>query len=152
MENQENLSKKVVVGGTFDSFHKGHEHLLKKARSLGEVKIGLTSNKMAKENKGVEVEPFEDRKEHLLDFLPDAKVEKIEEPIGFSLYEDFDYIVVSDETRLRAEKINEERENIGKKRIEIVEVDFYLAQDGKPVSSTRIREGEIDREGTVIKK
>jgi len=150
MENEKNLQKRVVVGGTFDSFHKGHEHLLGKASSLGEVKIGLTSDRMAKENKGVEVEPFEERKNHLLDFLPNAQVEKIDDPIGFALYEDFDCIVVSNETRLRADKINDERENINKKKMEVVEVDFYLAQDGKPISSTRIREGEIDREGKLI--
>ncbi len=143
--------KRVVVGGTFDSFHKGHRHFLEKASSLGSVKIGLTSNEMAKETKGVEVEPFEVRRNHLLQFLPDVKIEEINDPVGFAVLEDFDYIVVSSETRTRAEKINAEREDAGKGTIEVVEVDFILAEDGEPISSTRIREGEIDKEGNLLK-
>lgn len=144
--------KKVVVGGTFDSLHKGHRYLLEKASSLGELKIGLTSNEMSLETKGEKVEEFEERYNHLHDFLPTARIEKIDNSFGFALEEDFDYIVVSSETRTRAEKINEERELAGKTAIEIVEVDFVLAEDGEPISSTRIRAGEIDREGNLIEK
>jgi len=140
---------KVVVGGTFDLLHKGHRGFLSKAASLGEVKIGLTSDEMAKRTKGVEVESYEKRKENLLSFLPDAEIERIDEPMGFAPYEDFDYIVVSEETRPRAEKINEERKKQGKKEAEIVEVELVLAKDGKPISSSRIRKGEINKEGEV---
>ncbi len=144
--------KRVVVGGTFDSFHKGHRGFLEKASSLGSVKIGLTSDQMAKETKGVEVEPFEDRRKHLLEFLPSAEIEEITDPVGFATIEDFYYIVVSPETRNRAERINEERRNSGKEEIEIVEMEFVLAEDGEPISSTRIREGDIDKEGKVINR
>ncbi len=142
--------KRVVVGGTFDSFHKGHRSFLEKASSLGSVKIGLTSDEMAKETKGVEVEPFIDRQGHLLEFLPGAEIEEINDPVGFAISEDFHYILVSPETRTRAERINEERRNSGKEEIEIVEMDFVLAEDGEPISSTRIREGDIDKEGRVL--
>jgi pantetheine-phosphate adenylyltransferase len=143
--------KKVVVGGTFDSLHKGYRHFLEKAASLGRVKIGLTSDEMALETKGEKVESFEERSKHLLSFLNDVEIEKIDNSIGFAVNEDFDYIVVSSETRTRAEKINQERESLGKEKIEIVEVEFILAEDGEPISSTRIRAGEIDKEGKLIK-
>jgi pantetheine-phosphate adenylyltransferase len=143
--------QKVVVGGTFDSFHKGHREFLNKAISLGSVKIGLTSDKMALQTKGPGVESYEERKSHLLENFPQVEVEKIEEPLGFALDEDFDYIVVSTETKPRAEKINEEREKEGKQRIKIEEVELVLADDGQPISSTRIRAGEIDKEGGVLK-
>ncbi len=144
--------KKVVVGGTFDSLHKGHRYFLEKAASLGNVKIGLTSDEMALETKGGGVESFEERSKHLLSFLTDVEIEKIDDSVGFATNEDFDYIVVSSETRTRAEKINQERELLGKGKIEIVEVDFILAEDGEPISSTRIRAGEIDKEGNLIKE
>ncbi len=151
MENKTpNKSKKVVVGGTFDSLHKGHKHLLKKATSLGNLKIGLTSNEMARKTKGIGVEKHEERHQSLLYFFPEAKIEKINDSYGFALDEDFDFIVVSSETRLRAEKINSERRAIGRKNLEIVEVDLLLAEDGEPISSTRIREGEIDKEGKKL--
>jgi len=141
--------KKVVVGGTFDLLHKGHREFLSKASSLGEVKVGLTSDEMAKRTKGVEVESFEKRKQNLLSYLPEAEIERIDEPMGFAPYEDFDYIVVSQETKSRAEKINEEREKQGKEAMEIVEVSLVLAKDGKPISSSRIRKGEINKEGEI---
>lgn len=144
--------KKVVVGGTFDSLHKGHRYFLEKASFLGSVKIGLTSDEMALETKGEGVESFEERHQHILDFLNGTEIEEINDSVGFAVAEDFDYIVVSSETRTRAEKINQERELSGKERIEIIEVDFILAEDGEPISSTRIRSGEIDKEGNLIRK
>jgi len=142
--------QKVVVGGTFDNLHKGHREFLSEASALGKVKVGLTSDEMARRTKGVEVEGYEERKKNLLEFLPEAEIEKIDDPLGFALYEDFDYIVVSEETRPRAERINNERKEMEKPEIEIVEVDLVRAEDGKPVSSSRIRSGEIDKEGNVL--
>lgn len=39
---------------------------------------------------------------------------------------------------------------MGKRKITIVRVDWVLADDGKPISSTRIKRGEIDRYGASI--
>ncbi len=143
---------KVVVGGTFDFLHKGHKHLLKEADSLGDIKIGLTSNEMAKRMKGVDVEDYEIRRKNILDNFPNAEIEKIEDPSGFSIEEDFNYIVVSSETRERAEKINEKRKELGKEEIKIIEVEHVLAEDGEQISSSRIRNGEIDKEGNLLSR
>ncbi len=142
--------KKVVVGGTFDLLHKGHKELLKKASSLGKLKVGLSSDRMAKEFKGREVEEFEVRMNNIRYFLNEAEVEEINDPFGFAVEEDFDYIVVSSETRKRAEEINKKRSDEGRKEMDIVEIDFVLAEDGNPISSTRIRNGVIDKEGNLL--
>ena len=63
--------------------------------------------------------------------------------------DDFDYIVVSPETYPVALKINRIRQEKGKKPLEIVYVEYVVAEDGIPISSTRISEGEIDRHGRL---
>jgi len=148
--------KKVVIGGTFDILHKGHEALLKRAFRLGEVFIGLTSDKMAQKLRKRKIKSSKERKKELKNFITkkfkvEPKIFKIEDKFGFTLKRDFDYIVVSPETYQTAVKINKERLKRKKKLIEIVEIDFVLAEDGKPISAERITKGEIDREGKLLR-
>lgn len=150
-------TKKVVIGGTFDVLHKGHEALLKRAFELGEVAIGLTSDRLAKEIRNREIRSFEERKKELENFIiKEFKVKpaitKIEDKFGLTLSKDFDYIVVSPETYETALEINRERKKKKKKPIKIAKIDFILAEDGKPISAERIAEGEIDKEGQLLKK
>jgi len=149
-------NKKVVIGGTFDILHKGHKELLSKAFSLGEVFIGLTSNEMALKTKKRQVQDFQFRKRELENFIIKNfknyyRIGKIEDRFGPTLKGDFDYIIVSPETYQTAILINEERQKIKKDPIEIVKIDFVLAKDKKPISSTRIFKGEIDRDGNLMK-
>lgn len=148
--------KTVVVGGTFDILHKGHKALLRKAFELGEVGIGLTSDGMAKKLKNREVQDFEFRKKELEGFIKkefkiETKIVKIEDKFGFALEKDFDYIVVSPETYETAKLINEERQKRNRKPIAIVKIRFVLAEDGKPISATRILKGEINRQGKLLR-
>lgn len=146
---------KVILGGTFDILHKGHKFLLKKAIELGgNLKIGLTSDEFARKMKGEIFHDFETRKKNLINFLQEkfnreAEIVKIKNIFGPTLDEDFDYLVVSEETFGNALKINEERKKLGKKEIEIVKIKMVLAEDEKPISCTRIRNGEIDSEGNL---
>jgi len=149
-------NKKVAVGGTFDILHKGHEALLKRAFSLGDLTIGLTADKMAQRRKKRKVHPFPLRKKTLEDFIKrkfnqKVKIVKIKDPFGSTLKEDFDFLVVSPETYPQALLINQERKKLGKKPIKIVKINFVLAKDKKPISATRIIRGEIDKEGNLIK-
>ena len=60
-------------------------------------------------------------------------------------------IIVSEETLPTALEINEIRKEKGWQPLEIEMIPFVYFKDGNVISSTRIRKGEIDREGCVIK-
>ena len=146
--------EKVAVGGTFDRFHKGHEKLLGKAFEIGNnILIGVTSDEFG--GKKGNIDPCSKRISKLEEFLKKFNskyiVKKLEEPYGPTIYDpEIDAIVVSRETKPIADKINEIRISKGMKPLEIFIIDWVLADDGKPISSTRIRNGKIDRNGKIL--
>ncbi len=144
----------MAVGGTFEPLHDGHRAILKKAYELGEVYIGLTSDAMA-DHRYHEVSSYGWRREALeqyihreFDIIPN--IQKLCDPHGPTIEEHFDYIVISPDTYPVAMEINRIRDKKGLQPIEIVKIDFVLAQDGKPISSTRIKKGEIDEHGVLV--
>lgn len=144
---------KVAVGGTFDKFHDGHKKLLSTAFELGNrIEIGVTSDAFGG-LKG-EIDSCEERMNNLKLFFKDKsnfRVVSLDDPFGTTIYEaDFDAIVVSEETEPTAMKINEIRLSKGMNPLDIIVVSFVLAEDGNPISSTRIRCGEIDKNGLII--
>ena len=149
---------KVCIGGTFDRFHKGHKILLKKAFEYagknGTVFIGLAAEDLIKNKKNVR--SLNDRTEVLKHYLSEEGFEKnaISVPItnkyGLTLKEDFDAIVISPETEKNAMEINKKRVLNAKKPLKIIRVSFVLAKDGKPISSTRINNKEIDEDGNLL--
>jgi len=147
---------KVVLGGTFEPLHEGHKKLIDCAVKLGgkEVMIGITSDEMARKRVRC-VLPYELRAENVRQFILrrygfEPAIVMISDPYGKTLENDFEALVVSPETFEMALKINAKRLEMGKKEIRIVKVDWVLAEDGKPISSTRIKKGEIDRYGRII--
>jgi pantetheine-phosphate adenylyltransferase len=59
--------------------------------------------------------------------------------------------VVSRETAPTANEINEKRKAKGLKPLSIIVIDMVPAYNHAPISTTRIRFMEIDREGNLIK-
>lgn len=149
---------KVAVGGTFQPLHDGHKLLLRTAYGLGgDVDLGLTSDRMSRSARIRDVEPYAERERRLRDWIRkslgvEPHIVKLEDPYGSALTEDYDFIVVSPETHPVAAKINQLRKEKGLKPIAIVRVDYVLAEDGKPISSTRIARGEIDAHGNLLRR
>jgi pantetheine-phosphate adenylyltransferase len=148
---------KVCIGGTFDILHKGHKILISKALEVaekqGHIFIGITSEEFFRNKKNLKT--FEERKKNVLDYISKKKtvnqvvVKPINDKYGPSVDGDFDAIVVSPETIKTAEEINKKRREIGKKPLKIIEIPFILAEDNKPISSSRIKKGEIDTNGNL---
>ena len=152
---------RVVVGGTFDYLHIGHQELLRRAflaaGDNGEVVIGLSSDEFAG-RKNHPVRPYDIRKKELDAWISAAGftaawfIEPLYDAFGPTLTLDFDVLVVSYETYPVGELINEKRKTAGKKKVALSVVNCVTADDGKEVSTTRIYYGEIDRFGKTEEK
>jgi len=141
----------VVVGGTFDRLHKGHEALLAKAFEIGDfVLIGVTSDKYLKEHKPdwIRIRPVWERVEGLKNFLKTrgwlekSEVTVIDDnassPAAQRPY--LDAIVVSQETVAGAKEINAVRVRSGMRPLAISIIPM-IGADGKAISSTQLRKG-----------
>ncbi len=150
----------VAVGGTFDLLHKGHRQLLETAFRVGnKVVIGLSDDNFVKKlHKPHRIERFEERKHELrlflekMGFLPRAEILALSDRYGPTITNgDIEALVVSRRSEAITGKINELRKSNGLTPLEIISIDMVLAQDKHPISTTRIRRGRIDREGTVLR-
>jgi len=151
----------VGVGGTFDELHKGHRVLLEKAFEIGDlVWIGLSTDEFARKlQKNHEIAPYESRMNELKSFLikkgllSRAKITPLEDPYGPAVTSrEIEAIVVSSETEVGARKINLLRMKRGLPPLEVIVIDMVPAENHVPISTTRIRRGEIDREGYLLKR
>ncbi|HME19025.1 MAG TPA: pantetheine-phosphate adenylyltransferase [Nitrososphaerales archaeon] len=148
----------VATGGTFDHIHKGHEALLSKSFEVGQkVIIGVTSDGFAaREGKTLD-ESYARRVEKLEALLhrkfPGRQyvIAKLDDYFGPGIASpEVEAIVVSKETEQRVPIANALRAERGYPPLKVVVVDYVLAEDSKPISSTRIRNGEVDERGRVL--
>lgn len=142
------LYRSVVLGGTFDHLHGGHESLLKAAANLARerVVIGITTGSML-ENKELThlIEPLEVRSKAVQDYVKsikaDLKVEihPITDPYGPSIVDNnLQAIVVSKETIAGGMAVNKKRAESGLEVLEVEVVDL-VEGEGEKLSSTLIR-------------
>jgi len=151
---------KVVVGGTFDELHRGHKALLSEAFEVGkEVIIGLSSDEfVAKMGKPHITASYAERFRMLEEYLDQccltgrAEIVPLNDPYGLTVSgKGIQAIVVSKETAQAAKKINEIRTEAGLSPLIVVAVNMVPAENCIPISTTRIRKGEIDRNGHILK-
>jgi len=152
-----NKYKHVVLGGTFDRLHEGHQNLLKTAANITSqsLTIGLSDAPLLKGKKYSDlIESYDIRKEKMLEFLTSEKpslqyhVVPLQEPMGPAITnQDLEAIVVSTETIHGAELVNVNRLERGMKPLDIIVIDCVANKEGlniedKKLSSTSLREKE----------
>ena len=152
--------EKVAVGGTFDELHRGHKALLNKAFEIGEkVIIGLSSDEfVSKMSKPHKTATYAKRLKELEAFLEKnglakrAEIVPLNDAYGLTVScKDLDTLVVSKETEPVTDKINKIRVEAGFPPLKIVTINMVPADNSNPISTTRIRSGEIDRNGHLLR-
>jgi pantetheine-phosphate adenylyltransferase len=132
-----------------------------KAFEVGEkVLVGLCSDRLVESlTKPHVTAPYNERLKELKEFLREmgflerAEIMPLNDPFGVTLSEGcVEALVVSRETEPMAHRINQERARRGLKPLEIVVIEMVPSENHAPISTTRIRKGEIDREGKLIKR
>jgi len=148
-----------ALGGTFDELHVGHLALLNTAFRLSKkVIIGVTSDEFAsKLMKEGKISPMRERIEELrrtLDkygWLSRAEITQLNDPYGPLLSDErIDMLVTGPITLGRAEEAVNLRVSRGLPPVALELSPLVLAEDGRPISSTRVRLGEVDRAGRLI--
>jgi cytidyltransferase-like protein len=150
----------VATGGTFDHIHKGHVALRSRSFEVGEkVVIGVTSDAFARREGKDPDQTYSERVAALESLIRDRfpgrnyLIAQLDDYFGPGIASpEIEAIVVSRETAQRVPIANALRKEKGLTPLEVVVVDYVLADDARPISSTRIRKGEIDPEGRIEKR
>lgn len=140
-----------MLGGTFDRFHEGHRSLISTACNMADnIFVGIISEDwgkqiFAKKTLGEMIEPYDDRKQSVLDFLKNAacnhEVGPLYDPYGPAPnVPEADLMVVTTETEKTANKINDMRKEKGFNELDIIIIPWLKDEDGTLISSTRRRE------------
>lgn len=148
----------VAMGGTFDVIHKGHITLLSEAFSISDkVIIGLTSNQWASKKGKDLLNDFNKRLEKLVKVLEknfpnnSFEISKLDNDFGPAVLEKkVQALVVSDETSNQGEILNLLRKQKNLPPVDVVVVPMVLAKDGNKISTTRIKNQEIDNDGNLL--
>ncbi|MCK5309206.1 MAG: pantetheine-phosphate adenylyltransferase [Thermoplasmata archaeon] len=150
------MARRICLGGTFNVIHDGHLALLKKAFEEGdEIYIGLTTDKMASRSRKVPLQDYETRLQNLNNVMGQMAGNKpffvfsLDDPMGRAANGNFEAIVVSQETVRGAEKINEVRARNSLKPLEIIVIEMILAENGEPISASKIIRGQINPKGKL---
>jgi len=150
--------KLVALGGTFDIIHRGHLELLKNAFSISsKVIIGLTSDEFARK-KGKRLEHNYSQRYKILEDLikmkfPNSNYElsKLDNDFGPAVLEkEVEALVVSDETASKGMELNLLRAERNSPPVKVIIVPMELAKDGSRISTSRIKNSEIDPEGNIL--
>ncbi len=147
----------AVLGGSFDRLHAGHRALLRRAFALADrVAVGVTTDAfLAAHPKpdGDRIEPYSRRRRRLARFLAGEyprsrwRLAALEDVFGGSVEVGPDLLVATADTRAGARAVNRERRRRGRVPLAVELVPLVRADDLRPLSSRRVRAGEIRPDG-----
>jgi len=148
----------IATGGTFDIIHRGHLTLLSNAFAISDkVIIGLTSDELAEKKGKLSINKYEKRLETLTEVIskefPNSsfQISKLDNDFGPAVLEkEVEALVVSDEKSDQGTVLNKLRAEKKIPPVKIITVPMILAKDGKRISTTRIKNSEIDAEGNLL--
>jgi len=148
----------IATGGTFDIIHRGHLTLLSNAFAISDkVIIGLTSDELAEKKGKLSINKYEKRLETLTEVIskefPNSsfQISKLDNDFGPAVLEkEVEALVVSDEKSDQGTVLNKLRAEKKIPPVKIITVPMFLAKDGKRISTTRIKNSEIDAEGNLL--
>lgn len=150
----------VATGGTFDCIHQGHLNLLSESFRIGQkVIIGLTSDQFVKKYKvNIDIKhDYTERLENLNKVISinfpnrNYDIVRLNDEFGPILTSnEIEAIVVSEDTFEKISQVNKIRSIKNLKPLKISVIRMVNSRDGKPLSSTRIRNGEIDEYGNIL--
>ena len=121
------------------------------------VIIGITSDELAAKKGKIPINKYDQRFENLTSLIsnefPDSlfEISKLENDFGPAVLEkDVKALIVSDETSAQGDILNQLRTEKKIPPVEIVVVPMFLAKDGVRISTTRIKNSEIDVDGNLL--
>ena len=148
----------IAMGGTFDIIHHGHITLLSTAFDISEkVIIGLTSDEFVQKKGKNPIHKYDERLKNLTSIIfkkfPNSyfEISQLNNDFGPAVFEkEVQALVVSDETKNQGNILNKLRTERNLSPVEIIVVPMTLAKDGKKISTTRIKNSEIDSDGNLL--
>jgi len=148
----------IAMGGTFDIIHHGHITLLSNAFEISDkVIIGLTSDEFVQKKGKNPIHKYDERLKNLTSIIfkkfPNSyfEISQLNNDFGPAVFEkEVQALVVSDETKNQGNILNKLRTERNLSPVEIIVVPMTLAKDGKRISTTRIKNSEIDSDGNLL--
>lgn len=154
-------SKSLILAGTFDHLHKGHQQFIKTAVAQADfVFCGLAKNwRLQHKTFPQTIQSFSQRLAFLQKFLKNSQIENkirifpLKNPFEPAVSDPrLEAIAATPNTFSGAQKVNQKRKKSHLPALKILKINLVKAADQNTISSTRIRAGEIDRQGLVYQR